>query len=177
MSICISPCHEDIKQNCSSNCNPRQFSNGASVGGDGGDDEEEIEGDEELEGEGLAGADGGNSDSTVHEGVEDSLESEGSADGSGNLGGDVGGDLNPGEVAENGEGYGEGGVEMRPGDVPRRQDHDHHRQPRASCVSEQALRSMVLLIHYWPRRCREYQDECSHELRSQLQCITSHHVL
>lgn len=100
--------------------------------------------------------------------MEDALESEGSADGGGDLGGNVGGDLNPREVAEGGEGYGEGRVEMRPGDVPRRQDHDHHRQPRAGGVSDQALHSIVFLIHYWPRRRREYQDECSHELCSQL---------
>lgn len=45
-----------------------------SVCGDCGGDEEEIESDGELEGKGLAEADGGNRDPAGHERMEDSLE-------------------------------------------------------------------------------------------------------
>lgn len=59
---------------------------GPSICGDGGDDEHEIEGDDDLEGESLGGGDGGDSNAAGHEGVEDGFESEGGADGGGELG-------------------------------------------------------------------------------------------
>lgn len=71
-----------------------------SVCGDCGGDEEEIESDGELEGKGLAEADGGNRDPAGHERMEDSLEGKWGADGSQDVGGYVRRNLGPGEVAD-----------------------------------------------------------------------------
>lgn len=143
---------------------------GTSVSGNCGDNKQEVEGDDELEGEGLAGFDAGRGESNTagHEGMEDGLEGEGGTDGTRDLGGDVTGDVGPGEVAQRGEGKRQGRVQVRPRDVSRRQDDDHHRQPRACRIPDQGLSSHVLLVHYGPRRRREYQDERPYELRSYL---------
>lgn len=144
---------------------------GTSVGGDGGDDEEEVEGDEELDEEGLGGADGWHGDAAGEEGVEDGLEGEGGADGCGDLGEDVGGDVGPGEVAQHREGDGEGRVEVGAGDVACGQDDDHDRQAGAGGVADEGLGPVVLLVHDRCRRGAKYEDECPHKFCSQL----SHH--
>lgn len=147
----------------------------AGVGGDGGDDEEEVEGDDELGEERLGGGDGGvgHGDAAGEERVEDALEREGGADGCQRLDGHVRGHLQPGEVAQRREGDGERRVQVRPGDVPRRQDHGRHRQPRARRVPERADRAAVLLVHDRRRRREEDEDERAHELRAQLRAAAT----
>jgi len=146
------------------------YTYGACVGGDGGDDEEEVEGDDELGEEGLGGGDGdvGDGDAAGEERVEDALEREAGADGAQHLDGHVRGHLQPGEVAQRRERDGERRVQVRPGDVARRQDDDGHRQPRARRVPERADRAAVLLVHDRRRRREEDEDERAHELRAEL---------
>ena len=84
------------------------------VGGDGGDDEEENKGDDHLQEEGVHGGNGRHGGSAREEGVVDALEGEGRAHGGGHLRDDVSRHVRPGEVVEDGEGDGDGGVEMGP---------------------------------------------------------------
>lgn len=134
----------------------------------GGDDEQEVESDEELKGEGLPNADRRDGDAAGHERVEDRLESERSAYGRRYLSGDVRGNLNPREMAKRGEGNREGWVEVSSGDVAGGQNHYHHRQPCACRIPDQGLRASVLLVDDRARRRSKDQDEGSHELCSEL---------
>lgn len=136
------------------------------IGGDGGDDEKEIEGDDELDKESLGGADGGDGDAAGEEGMVDALEGERGAYGGRHLRGDVRGDLHPREVAEHREGDGERRVEVGARDVACRENDDHDGEPRARCVADQRLRAIVLLVHDWRRRRAEDEDEGAHELSS-----------
>ena len=81
----------------------------SSVSGDGSDNKQEIESDNELERESLAGANGRNRNSTGHVGMENTLESKASTNGGWNLCCNVGWDLDPREVTQyckrNGEGW------------------------------------------------------------------------
>lgn len=98
----------------------------------------------------------------------DPLESETSADGRRDLGGYIGRDLSPREVTQAGESDGERGVQVCTGDVTSGENHDHHSKSGACCISDEGFRSVVLLVHNWPRGCSKHQDEGSHELSSNL---------
>lgn len=140
----------------------------AGVGGNSSNDEQEIEGDDELQSESLGRRDRStrDRDSAGHEGMEDPFQSKRRANGPRHLSCHVAGDLDPREVPERREGNRERRIEVGPGDVARRQYHSHHRQSCARRVPYQRLCSAVLLVH--DRRCRrhEYQDERPYELRS-----------
>ena len=82
-----------------------------------GDNEEKIKSDKELKCKSLSMVDGGDSDATRHEGMEDSLESERSTNGGRNLSCDVGWNLSPWEVTTGSKCNGEGRVKMSPRDV------------------------------------------------------------
>ena len=123
------------------------------VGGDGGDDEEENKGDDHLQEEGVHGGNGRHGGPAgEEEGVVDAFEGEGGAHGGGHLRDDVSRHVRPGEVVEDGEGDGDGGVEVGPGDVARGQDDDHDGQARAESVSEESFDAAVLLVDYGSRR-------------------------
>lgn len=136
----------------------------SSVGRNGGDNEHEVEGNDELEEEGLGGADRRNGDPAREEGVEDALEGEGGADGAGDLRDDVRRDVDPREVAESGECNGDRRVHVGAGNVAGGQDDDHHRQPRASGIADEAGRLAVLLVHNWCSSGKEDEDEGAHKL-------------
>ena len=138
------------------------------VGGDGGDDEEEDKGDDHLQEEGVHGGNERHGGPTGEEGVVDAFEGEGGAHGGGHLRDDVSRHVRPGEVVEDGEGDGDGGVEVGPGDVARGQDDDHDGQARAESVSEESFDAAVLLVDDGSRRGPEDENERPQKLRSEL---------
>lgn len=93
------------------------FAYRTSISSNGSDNEQEIKGDKELKGKGLAGANGRNGDAAGHEGVKNALKSERSAYGCRNLSCNISRHLRPGKVTERGECDGEGWIKMSSGDV------------------------------------------------------------
>jgi hypothetical protein len=138
------------------------------VGGDGGDDEHENEGDDDLQHQRLRVASRRQRRALECRGMQDEAEHERRRDPARALGGHIHRHLVPREVLGERERNGDGGVHVSSGDVAHGVNHGRHHEPKREGNPHMRDHPAPMGVHHDGPAPREHQDECAHQLRPRL---------